>query len=313
MAYNNKPMVQQRKFSAMIASRSYQDMIANTLRDPDRQKRFVASITSAVAATPALQTCNPSSILACALLGEGLNLSPSPQLGQYYLVPFKVKAKDRNGEQIKNDNGEDMYEDKAQFVLGYKGYVQLALRSGQYRKLNVMEVKRGEIEGFDPLNEEVIGYKPMDFAARQKSDTIGYIAFFEYLNGFRKTIYWTKDQMMAHADKYSPAFSAQAMQKIERGEIPDRDMWRYSSFWYKDFDGMARKTMLRQLISKWGIMSTEMQAAMLQDEQFAELNTENRDAPVEVTDVEIEEPTEIDVQTEVPAQQRAKQVSLADL
>ena len=125
----NTPMVQQKKFSTMISTPSYQAMIANTLRDPNRQRRFVAAITSAVAATPALQSCNPSSILAGALLGEGLNLSPSPQLGQFYLVPFKCKAKDARGNQLKDQNGEDLYENKAQFVLGYKGYVQMALKS----------------------------------------------------------------------------------------------------------------------------------------------------------------------------------------
>ncbi len=83
--------------------------------------------------------------------------------------------------------------------------------------------------------------------------TVGYIAHFEYINGFEKTLYWTADQMMAHADKYSPAFSAKAYQKLLNGEIPQEDMWKYSSFWYKDFDGMAKKTMLRQLISKWGM------------------------------------------------------------
>ena len=94
---------------------------------------------------------------------------------------------------------------------------------------------------------------------------MGYIAHFEYINGFEKTLYWTADQMMAHADKYSPAFSAKEYQKLLNGEIPQEDMWKYSSFWYKDFDGMAKKTMLRQLISKWGIMTVEMTTAYERD------------------------------------------------
>lgn len=96
---------------------------------------------------------------------------------------------------------------------------------------------------------------------------MGYIAHFEYINGFEKTLYWTADQMMAHADKYSPAFSAKEYQKLLNGEIPQEDMWKYSSFWYKDFDGMAKKTMLRQLISKWGIMTVEMTTAYERDDR----------------------------------------------
>lgn len=95
--------------------------------------------------------------------------------------------------------------------------------------------------------------------------TVGYIAHFEYINGFEKTLYWTADQMMAHADKYSPAFSAKAYQKLLNGEIPQDELWKYSSFWYKDFDAMSKKTMLRQLISKWGIMTVEMTTAYERD------------------------------------------------
>lgn len=88
---------------------------------------------------------------------------------------------------------------------------------------------------------------------------------FEYTNGFRKEMYWTKNKMLTHADKYAPAFSKSMYLKLIAGEIPQADMWKYSSFWYKDFDGMAFKTMLRQLISKWGIMSTEMSDAFVKD------------------------------------------------
>ena len=112
----------------MISTQSYQKMINNTLRDPRKAQRFVAAITSAVATNPALQECDPATILSGALLGESLGLSPSPQLGQYYLVPYW--------------NGKKKCQD-AQFQLGYKGYVQLALRSGYYKHLNVIAVKAG--------------------------------------------------------------------------------------------------------------------------------------------------------------------------
>jgi recombination protein RecT len=88
---------------------------------------------------------------------------------------------------------------------------------------------------------------------------------FEYTNGFRKAMYWSREKMMAHADKYSMAFSAQKYQDLLDGKIPQSEMWKYSSFWYKDFDGMAYKTMLRQLISKWGIMSIDLQTAIDKD------------------------------------------------
>lgn len=94
----NTPMVQRKKFSTMISTPSYQAMIANTLRDPNRQKRFVAAITSAVAATPALQSCNPSSILAGALLGEELNLSPSPSAGTILPGALQMQGQGRQGE-----------------------------------------------------------------------------------------------------------------------------------------------------------------------------------------------------------------------
>lgn len=261
-------------FSALISSKAYQKTIANTLRDPDRAKRFCAAITSAVATNPELQVCEPPTILSCALLGESLNLSPSPQLGQYYLVPFKSKAKfDRAGNLIKPETT------TATFVLGYKGYIQLALRSGYYKKLNVIAVKQGELLGWDPLDECYNMQVISDEATREKAPTTGYLAMFEYLNGFRKTIYWSRERMERHADKYSPGFSLEATggryPKVSfadycAGNFPKQDAWKYSSFWYKDFDGMAFKTMLRQLISKWGIMSVDLQKAFEQDFEVPE-------------------------------------------
>lgn len=258
----NKP-----KFSVAITTQTYQNLINNTLGDPNRAKRFVATITSAVAVNAELQNCDAGSILASALLGESLNLSPSPQLGQFYLVPFKSKAKyDKQGNIIEPASI------KAQFILGYKGYIQLAIRSGQYKKLNVLEIKQGELIGFDPLSETIDCVLIDDFEQREKTPTIGYYAMFEYINGFRKAIYWSKEKMLSHADKYSPAFSKKAYIEIQNGKIKQDDMWKYSSFWYKSFDDMAKKTMLRQLISRWGVMSTEMQQAFEQDSHSAEFD-----------------------------------------
>lgn len=246
----------------------------------DSQK-FMTSILSAVTNNPTLQECDSMSILNCAFLGEGLKLSPSPQLGQYYMVPFNDKKK---GCKV------------AQFQLGYKGYIQLAERSGYYKKINVLAIKDGELVKYDPLNEEIEVNLIEDDETREGTETIGYYAMFEYMNGFRKTMYWTKKKMLTHADKYSQAFNKESYKKILAGEIPQEDMWKYSSFWYKDFDGMAYKTMLRQLISKWGIMSIDMQkayesdmAAIQDDGQPYYIENDKEQAEEQKADVVIEQ------------------------
>ena len=271
------------KFSVALQTDMYQNLIKNTLQDPDRAKRFVASISSAVAVNPQLQECSAGSILAGALLGESLNLSPSPQLGQFYLVPYKVQLKDSNGNKLwatddkgnklKDERGKwiPITESRAQFQVGYRGMIQLALRTGQYKKLNVIEIKEGELKHFDPLNEEISCILIDDFEKREAAPTVGYYAMFEYLNGFRKAIYWSKEKMISHADRYSPAFKRADYEKYITGEYDKKDEWMYSSFWYKDFDMMAKKTMLRQIISKWGVMSTEMQEIIMKDEKMTQL------------------------------------------
>lgn len=227
--------------------------------------RFISSVVSAVQTNPALAECSNKSILSAALLGEALNLSPSPQLGQFYMVPFANKKAGTT---------------EAQFQMGYKGYIQLAIRSGQYKRINVIAIKEGELKYFDPLNEEIQVELMVDkWDEREAAPTIGYYAMFELVNGFRKAIYWSKSQMLCHADKYSQAFSKDPKKKkvknewkqlvsfedFESGKYPKEDEWLYSSFWYKNFDGMAYKTMLRQLISKWGVMSIDLETAYKND------------------------------------------------
>lgn len=236
--------------------------------------RFISSIVSAVSTNPALQECTNNSIVSGALLGESLKLSPSPQLGHYYLVPF---------------NNRQQGTKEAQFQLGYKGYIQLAIRSGQYKKLNVMAIKAGELIAFNPLDEEIEINLIKDFNERENAETIGYYAFFELTNGFRKAIYWSKEQMEAHATKYSMGY------KAHKGY----------TFWEKNFDGMAYKTMLRQLISKWGIMSIDMMKAFdgdmavmdgespnYVDNQPDEFTETKEEVKVEATEAQAEETTE---------------------
>lgn len=195
----------------------------------------------------------------------------------------------------------------AQFQLGYKGYIQLAIRSGYYKKINVLAIKDGELIKYDPLNEEIEVNLIEDDEAREQTKTVGYYAMFEYQNGFKKAMYWTKKKMLAHADKYSQAFSLGtttvkvkngtktkvSYMDYENGNYDKKDEWLYSSFWYKDFDGMAYKTMLRQLISKWGIMSIEMQegyskdmAEIKEDGTYEYVDNIQDTEPVEVKEVE---------------------------
>lgn len=133
--------------------------------------------------------------------------------------------------------------------LSDKGYVQLALRSGQYKRINVLDVKAGELKRWNPLTEEIEIEVMADEKARETAETIGYVASLEYLNGFTKTIYWSREKMENHAIKYSKGYAAK----------------KGYTFWEKDFDAMAFKTMLRQLLSKWGAMSIEMQKAFESD------------------------------------------------
>lgn len=272
----------------------------------DSQK-FMTSILSAVTNNSTLQECEPMSILNCAFLGEGLKLSPSPQLGQYYMVPF-------------NDSKRNIK--VAQFQLGYRGYIQLAERSGYYRKINVLAIKEGELIKYDPLTEELEVNLIEDEELREETKTIGYYAMFEYMNGFRKTLYWSKKKMLLHADKYSQSFSLNAKKGKEpkydkvsyedymTGKVSESEMWKYSSFWYKDFDGMAFKTMLRQLISKWGIMSIDMQEAYTKDmaeikedgsyeyiDNVQEENEDNKGNFIETTTIQEQQEDKTEVKT----------------
>lgn len=239
--------------------------------------RFITSIVSAVNNNEQLQQCTNQSILSAALLGESLNLSPSPMLGYYYMVPFNDKNKGK----------------VAQFQIGYKGLIQLAIRSGQYKKINVMSIKKGELEYFDPLNEEIkVKLMVDDWDAREKAETIGYYAMFELVNGFKKAIYWSKEQMEAHAMQYSQGYRAK----------------KGYTFWEKDFDAMAHKTLLRQILSKWGIMSTELMSAIESDEAVINEdgsktyvdNEEVIDVP-EVTPAPAAEPVKEEAPAEDPA------------
>lgn len=263
MALQNALTATRRTFSTFMTADAVKNRINSMMSSKDGI-RFIGNLIAAVSNNPALAECEHSTILSAALLGESLKLSPSIQLGQFYLVPYNDKKNDRK---------------TAQFQIGYKGYIQLAMRSGQYRDLDVIEVREGEYKGKDPFTGKPRIEFIEDDAERLRLPIIGYFAYFELLNGFRKSLYWTKEKMEQHADTYSQAFSLYGAEvktqygikhkasyaDYTAGNYDKKDEWMYSSFWYKNFDEMAFKTMLRQLISKWGIMSIDFQTAVERD------------------------------------------------
>ncbi len=266
---NNQVGAKKTSFSNFMQSVGNK-LVANTLQDDKRKTQFIANIISAVSNNPTLQDCDQVSVVSAALQAEALHFPINNSLGYVYLVPFNDKKRDCK---------------VAQFQIGYKGYIQLAIRSGQYKSINVVEVKEGELGEYDPLNGQKFNWIK-DYATRKQAKTIGYVGQFELVNGFKTQLYISYEEMLDHADTYSQAFSKDATTKkvgnttynlvsyddYAAGKYNKKDEWLYSSFWYKDFDSMSKKTVLRQLLSKWGIMSVEMQEAFIKDQAELKAN-----------------------------------------
>ena len=274
-------------FTAYLTSEAVNAQIAKVVGGKN-SARFVSSIISAVQTNPALKECTNQSILSAALQGEALKLPPSPQLGFFYMIPFKNKKKGCT---------------EAQFQLSAKGYKQLAMRSGQYLDIDVLYIHEGEYLGRDKYTGKQKFEFIEDDDERESKPIVGYLAYFEMLNGFRKQLYWTKSKMEAHADKYSQAFSLEASKKLAAGKIPQEDLWKYSSFWYTSFDEMAEKTMIRQLLSKWGMLTTELATALDSD-----MGVIREDGVIDYVDnepdvIDMEQPIEAEhEQPETPAE-----------
>lgn len=198
--------------------------------------KLISNLVSNIQQNPTLAECSQGSIVNGALAGHALKLDFALQ--QAYLVPF-------------NDNKSGTK--NAQFCIGWKGYIQLALRSGQYKHINVSELKQGELKKFNRLTEEYEIEWIEDEFERSKKETTHYVAFIELVNGFQKTLIWNKAQMELHAQKYSASYKGDLKYNSKK------------SFWSLDFDSQAKKTMIRQIISKFGVMSTEMSTAYNQD------------------------------------------------
>lgn len=271
----NEIQVQQKQgINTFLQTEAVKKNIMSVVGEKESQ-RFISSVVSAVQTNPTLADCTNSSILSAALLGHSLKLPQSPQLQMFYLVPFNNKKK------VKNEKGLEIETTvkEAVFQLSYRGYLQLAMRSGQYRKINACDIREGELKSFNPITEEYVFEAVKDYEKRASLPVVGYYAYFEMTNGYRKELYWSKDQMEAHAKKYSASY---------------RKGWS-SSFWSSDFDAMALKTMLRQLISKWGMMSVDMEMAYQNDMAVQDENGN----PIYVDNIPDEPSPAIDVYADV--------------
>lgn len=255
---NQTQQTQDKGITSYLNSSSIQDYLQSVIGS--NKEKFITNLVSVTNQNKQLQNCTNLSLMSGAIAATTLNLSLNSSFGYAYLVPFKNKH-------LTKERGHDVFE--AQFQIGYKGYIQLALRTGEYHKLNAVPIYESQFISWDAVTESLV-LNPDDSKIDDK--VVGYVAFLRLKNGFEKTMYWSYDKMIKHADTYSQAFSSEIYDKIKNNQIPEKDMWKYSSFWYKSFDDMALKTMLRQLLSKYGIMGEEMQKAYEYDQSVIENN-----------------------------------------
>lgn len=238
-------------FTSFITSNAVTQKINSIVGSERDGAKFIANIVASVQANPTLKECSNQSILSCALVAHSLNLSANPTLGQIYMIPYNNKQTGMK---------------EAQIQLSYKSYIQLAIRSGYYKKINALAIKQGELVKYDPLEEEIEVKLIEDEEEREKAPISGFYAMFEYQNGFRKCVYWSNEKMLSFADKYSQSFNRKTMQDIIDGKVNEKDMWKYSSPWYSQYEMMGVKTVLKNLLSKYGILSIEMQEAIEKDQ-----------------------------------------------
>ena len=217
---------------------------------------FMASIIELYQSDASLQMCDPNKVILEALKAATLKLPINKQLGFAYIIPYKNK-----GASI------------PQFQLGYKGYIQLAQRSGQYRYINADIIYEGEIVKYN----RVTGM--LEIAGEATSDkAIGYFAYFQLLNGFEKAVYWTTEKVTAHARKYSKSYSSP------------------TSVWHTNFDAMALKTVIKNIISKYGVMSVEFANAVANDTDDSvenEVNQNANKAPIVLPETPVEDTPDI--------------------
>lgn len=220
--------------------------------------QFMASIVNVVSASTQLKVCDANSIMAASFVAASFDLPIDSNLGFAALVPYKRTFKDKNGQWIKKD--------LAQFQMMYKGFIQLAIRTGQYEKMNCSEVYEDELLSYNPITGECQFVKDFSQTSqREAGDTekiVGYYGWFKLTSGFTKELFMSKKEVENHAKKYSQAY---------RYDLNDN---KQSSKWTTDFDAMAKKTVIKMMLSKWGILSVEMQKAIVDDQKDFDENGE---------------------------------------
>lgn len=222
-------------FKKVLSNDSVQQQFQNAMKDG--KDLFIASLIDLFVSDTGLQKCNPNLVIMEALKAATLKLPINKSLGFAYVIPYEKS--------IKNPDGSWRKEAVPNFQIGYKGLLQLAMRSGQYKVLNADVVLEGEMRGYSKLTGQ------LDIDGTATSDKIvGYFAHLETLNGFKKTVYASAEDVKKHGEKYSPAFSNK------------------KSPWQTDFDAMAIKTMLKRLLSRYGLMSVDMVDAISKDDAF---------------------------------------------
>lgn len=266
-------------FTSFITSNAVAQKINSIVGSEKDGAKFISNIVASVQANPTLKECSNQSILSCALVAHSLNLSANPTLGQIYMIPYNNKQTGMK---------------EAQIQLSYKSYIQLAIRSGYYKKINALAIKKGELVKYDPLEEEIEVKLIEDEEEREKAPVAGFYAMFQYSNGFKKAIYWSNEKMLNFADKYSQSFNRKTMQDIIDGKINEKDMWKYSSPWYSQYEMMGIKTVLKNLLSKYGILSIEMQEAIEKDQAVIKddgtpIYVDNNNDDYVIADAQVEE------------------------
>jgi recombination protein RecT len=208
----------------------------------EKATAFIASILNAAQKNPELAKCEPNSILSSAMVAATLDLPIDSNLGFSAIVPYNTKRKDAQGR--------DYWVSLAQFQIMYKGFIQLALRSGQYKTINVSPIYEDEFESYDIITGDIIIH-PVEGGYREREDLekiIGYVAFFRLLNGYERLEYWSLKKIEAHGKRYSKSFS------------------NPNGLWKKDPHAMYAKTVLKNTLSRWGILSVTMQSAIVADQ-----------------------------------------------
>lgn len=228
-------------FNQTLVNPKTQEYLNQTLGK--RASLFTNNILAVVSNSAVLQKCKPLSVIYAGMQATANDLPLGNNLGFAYVIPY----------------GQD-----AQFQMGYKGFIQLAQRSGQMRIINVREVKEGELVGEDFVSGE-LQFKMLPYGDREKARTVGYVGFFELTNGFRKMEYWSVEKLEQHAELYSQTYKS--YKKYNKGN---------GGVWASNFDAMAKKTVLKNLISKYAPLSVQMQNAISADQAvFHEDNSQS--------------------------------------